>query len=80
MIRAPLSNRRHIAVAAVIMQLCLGAVHGWSVFQKPLTVLTQWTISETALAYTFAHGIPWGWGASSAAFDWTVWVRELSRP
>jgi len=43
-----------MAVAAVLIQVCLGAVHGWSVFEKPLAAFTHWTIPETALAYTFA--------------------------
>jgi hypothetical protein len=31
------ANRWMIAVAAAVMQICLGAVYGWSVFVKPLT-------------------------------------------
>jgi len=31
-----LPNRWGIALAAVLMQICLGAVYGWSVFKKPL--------------------------------------------
>ncbi len=32
-----LPNRWIIAVAAVVMQICLGSTYAWSVFVKPLT-------------------------------------------
>ena len=43
-----LANRWVIAVAAVIMQVCLGAVYGWSVFVKPL-VAAHWALTEVSL-------------------------------
>jgi MFS transporter, OFA family, oxalate/formate antiporter len=36
MASAKLPNRWGIAAAVVLMQICLGAVYGWSVFKKPL--------------------------------------------
>jgi len=45
------SKRWWIAVAAVVMQLCLGTVYAWSVFKKPLMVSHGW--SETATQVTF---------------------------
>ncbi len=49
-----LANRWGIAVAAVIMQLCLGAAYGWSVFVKPLTSSTHWTLTQVSLNFTLA--------------------------
>ena len=37
-----LPNRWGIALAAVIMQICLGAVYGWSVFKIPLMPPNIW--------------------------------------
>lgn len=47
-----LPNRWGIAVAAVIMQLCLGAVYGWSVFVKPLMNNEHWTLTQVSLNFT----------------------------
>jgi len=52
--RDELPNRWGIAVAAVVMQLCLGAAYGWSVFNKPLIASEHWTITQTALNFTLA--------------------------
>ncbi|HXW91869.1 MAG TPA: OFA family MFS transporter [Terriglobales bacterium] len=47
-----LPNRWGIAIAAVIMQICLGAVYAWSVFVKPLVALEHWTLTQVSLAFT----------------------------
>lgn len=44
-------KRWWIAVAAVVMQLCLGTVYAWSVFKKPLMTTHGW--GETATQVTF---------------------------
>ncbi len=49
-----LANRWGIAVAAVIMQLCLGAVYGWSVFVKPLISSEHWTLTQVSLNFTLS--------------------------
>ena len=49
-----LANRWGIAVAAVLMQLCLGAVYGWSVFVKPLISTEHWTLTQVSLTFTFS--------------------------
>lgn len=49
-----LPNRWGIAVAAVIMQICLGAVYGWSVFVKPLISVEHWTLPQVSLTFTLA--------------------------
>lgn len=49
-----LPNRWTIVVAAVFMQLSLGAVYGWSVFVLPLMNQYDWTRSEVTLAFTLA--------------------------
>lgn len=47
-------NRYLIAVAAVVMQICLGAVYGWSVFVKPLIATEGWTLTQVSLNFTLA--------------------------
>jgi OFA family oxalate/formate antiporter-like MFS transporter len=49
-----LSNRWLIAGAAVVMQICLGAVYGWSVFVKPLVGSQHWTLTQVSLNFTIA--------------------------
>jgi MFS transporter, OFA family, oxalate/formate antiporter len=49
-----LPNRWVIAAATVIMQICLGAVYGWSVFKKPLMAAEHWTETSVQLNFTFA--------------------------
>src|SRR5260370_33145150 len=49
-----LRNRWGIAVAAVIMQICLGAVYGWSVFVKPLIGVDHWHLTDVSLNFTLA--------------------------
>jgi OFA family oxalate/formate antiporter-like MFS transporter len=44
-------KRWWIAVAAIVMQLCLGTVYAWSVFKKPLMTSHGW--GETATQVTF---------------------------
>jgi len=58
------SKRWWIAVAAIVMQLCLGTVYAWSVFKKPLMASHGW--SETATQLTFMICI--GMIGLSAAF------------
>jgi OFA family oxalate/formate antiporter-like MFS transporter len=49
-----LPNRWGIAVAAVIMQICLGAVYGWSVFKIPLMRTQGWSETAVQLNFTLA--------------------------
>jgi MFS transporter, OFA family, oxalate/formate antiporter len=49
-----LPNRWGIAVAAVCMQICLGAVYGWSVFKIPLMKAHGWTETSVQLNFTLA--------------------------
>ena len=49
-----LANRWGIAVAAVCMQICLGAVYGWSVFKIPLIRAEHWTETAVQLNFTIA--------------------------
>jgi MFS transporter, OFA family, oxalate/formate antiporter len=48
------ANRWAIAAAAVVMQVCLGAVYGWSVFVNPLIASEHWTRTEVALTFTLS--------------------------
>src|SRR3954463_347762 len=47
-------NRWGIAAAAVVMQVCLGAAYGWSVFVSPLAALTGWTLTQISVNFTLA--------------------------
>jgi len=49
-----LANRWVIAAAAVVMQICLGAVYGWSVFVKPLIASQHWVLTDVSLTFTVA--------------------------
>ncbi len=48
------NNRWLIAAAAVVMQICLGAAYGWSVFVAPLVSMTGWTLTQVSLNFTLA--------------------------
>lgn len=48
------SKRWGIAVAGVVMQICLGAVYAWSVFRVPLTKAFGWSTAEVTLTFTIA--------------------------
>ncbi len=45
------SKRWGIAMAAVVMQLCLGTVYAWSVFKKPLIGTHGWGETETQVTF-----------------------------
>jgi len=49
-----LPNRYFIAVAAVLMQLALGANYAWSVFVKPLVATEPWTLTQVSIAFSIA--------------------------
>jgi MFS transporter, OFA family, oxalate/formate antiporter len=46
------ANRYRIAVAAVVLQIALGAVSAWSVFSVPLSKQFGWRISKVTLTFT----------------------------
>jgi OFA family oxalate/formate antiporter-like MFS transporter len=50
-------NRWAIAAAAVVMQLCLGAVYGWSVFVKPLQAYGNWSLKEVTFTFQLALAV-----------------------
>jgi OFA family oxalate/formate antiporter-like MFS transporter len=54
--RDPTRGRWWIVVAAVLVQLALGAVYAWSVFNKPLQAEFGWSKSEAVLPFEFAIG------------------------
>ena len=49
-------NRWLIALAGIVMQICLGTVYGWSVFTKPLMTAHNWSNSDVTLTFTIAIG------------------------
>src|SRR3954469_12687455 len=50
------AGRWGIAAAAVLVQLALGAVYAWSVFNKPLQTEFGWSKSEAVLPFEAAIG------------------------
>src|SRR5215212_6406750 len=52
----PTRGRWWIVVAAVLVQLALGAVYAWSVFNKPLQAEFGWSKSEAVLPFEAAIG------------------------
>jgi MFS transporter, OFA family, oxalate/formate antiporter len=51
------SKRWYIAIAAIVMQLCLGTVYAWSVFKKPLMGMHGWGETQTQLTFMILMGI-----------------------
>ncbi len=47
-------KRWGIALAAVVLQIALGAEYAWSVFSKPLAAKFHWTGEQVALTFTIA--------------------------
>lgn len=45
-------NRWSILIASMIMNLCIGSIYSWSVFQIPLMKLFGWNIAQTSMAFT----------------------------
>lgn len=43
-----------IILAAVMIQLCLGTVYGWSVFVKPLMAANDWSQTQVTLTFSLA--------------------------
>jgi MFS transporter, OFA family, oxalate/formate antiporter len=54
--RSPTRGRWGIVVAAVLLQLALGAVYAWSVFNKPLQEQFGWSKAEAVLPFEVAIG------------------------
>ena len=54
--RSPTRGRWWIVVAAVLVQLALGAVYAWSVFNKPLQAQFGWSKAEAVLPFEVAIG------------------------
>jgi MFS transporter, OFA family, oxalate/formate antiporter len=48
------SKRWGIALAAVILQIALGAEYAWSIFRTPLMTTFHWNIDQVTLAFTIA--------------------------
>ena len=47
-------KRWGIALAAVILQIALGAEYAWSIFRTPLMTTFKWNIDQVTLAFTIA--------------------------
>src|SRR5689334_16622801 len=52
----PTRGRWWIVIAAVLVQLALGAVYAWSVFNKPLQAEFAWSKTEAVLPFEVAIG------------------------
>ena len=47
-------SRWTVAIAAVVIQLCLGAAYGWSVFVKPLAASQHWGLTQVSAIFSVA--------------------------
>jgi OFA family oxalate/formate antiporter-like MFS transporter len=65
-------KRWGIAVAAILVQMALGAVYAWSVFRVPLSKLFHSTISEVTLTFTIAIFV-----LGFAAFFGGLWLSRV---
>ena len=66
------SKRWGIALAAILVQMALGAVYAWSVFRVPLSKLFHSTISQVTLAFTIAIFV-----VGFAAFFGGLWLSRV---
>jgi MFS family permease len=48
------TNRWTIALAGVIVMICLGTVYSWSIFTRPLIAAFHWSNQDTSLAFECA--------------------------
>src|SRR3954470_18455923 len=65
------NNRCVIAIAAVFLQIALGAVYAWSVFRVPLAKQFGWSISEVTLTFTISIFV-----LGFAAFFGGLWLKR----
>jgi MFS transporter, OFA family, oxalate/formate antiporter len=65
-------KRWGIAVAAILLQMALGAVYAWSVFRAPLAKQFHWTIPQVTLTFTIAIFV-----LGFASFFGGLWVRQV---
>ncbi|WBW96474.1 L-lactate MFS transporter [Oceanirhabdus sp. W0125-5] len=49
-----IKNRWLVVLGAVLLQLCIGAIYSWSLFNQPLVDKFGWSSSETLLTYSIA--------------------------
>jgi MFS transporter, OFA family, oxalate/formate antiporter len=49
--RDQLPNRWIIAAAAIAVQICCGAIYGWSVFVRPLSGIEPWTLVQISRTF-----------------------------
>lgn len=50
-------NRWVVLGCSVLINVCIGSNYAWSVFQKPLIDLFQWTTSAASLVFTISSGV-----------------------
>lgn len=49
-----IKSRWLIAVAGIVLQMCLGTVYGWSIFVKPFEAVYGWHKPDVTLAFSIA--------------------------
>lgn len=50
-------HRWLVLSSSVLINLCIGSGYAWSVFQKPLIDMFQWSTSDTSLVFTISFGV-----------------------
>lgn len=64
-------KRWGIAIAALLLQMTLGAVYAWSVFRVPLSEKFHWSISQVTFTFTLAI-----MALGIAAFFGGLWIKR----
>jgi MFS transporter, OFA family, oxalate/formate antiporter len=65
-------KRWGIALAAILVQMALGAVYAWSVFRVPLAQQFHWTIAQVTLTFTIAIFV-----LGFASFFGGLWLNKV---
>ncbi len=54
MIKQKSVNRWSVVFGAVLLQVCLGAIYSWSLFNQPLMDKYGWTNEQVVMTYSIA--------------------------
>jgi OFA family oxalate/formate antiporter-like MFS transporter len=65
-------KRWGISLAAILVQMALGAVYAWSVFRVPLAQQFHWTIAQVTLTFTIAIFV-----LGFASFFGGLWLNKV---
>mgnify|MGYP003586558148 CR=1 FL=1 len=50
-------TRWYLLTACIVINICIGFVYAWSVFQKPLMAVQNWDAADVSLAFSIIMGV-----------------------